>query len=159
MDVSGTVIASALAADVRGLTARAWLTSETLDSIGRLGVATVRWRLPPPDQPAGAAHAASMVAAGRPQVVVVAEDEAPSVLVLTGAPAAPRAATLAAHLDALSPAWRERLAGRPPLTALFERLVYEAPAHLLQLRPRPEGSLDPATLVVERVWIDGRPAR
>ena len=58
IDASGTLIAPALTASVRGLDARAWLTPAALEAIGRLGVATLRWHVPAAD------HAAAVAACG-----------------------------------------------------------------------------------------------
>jgi hypothetical protein len=158
-DASGTLLAPALTASAGGLDARAWLTGEALEAIGRLGVATLRWQVPLEDQVAATAHASALARAGLPEVLVSAADEPPAVLVLTAAPATPRAPTLAAALDALAADWRQRLAGRSLFAALGGRLAYEGRAHVIQLRPSSPGVLEPERLVLEHVWIDGRPAR
>ena len=158
VDVSGALLAPALTASVGGLDARAWLTADALEAIGRLGVATLRWQVPPADQAAATAHASALARAGLPSILVNAADEPPAILMLAAAPAAARAPTLAAALDALAPDWRQRLAGRSLFSGLG-RLAYEGRAHVIQLRAASVGALEPDRLVLERVWIDGRPAR
>jgi hypothetical protein len=159
IDAAGTVIVPAFVASVHGLAAREWLTARVLEAIGRLGVATVRWHVVTSDQPAVSPHVASLIAPGRPSLVLAAADDLPSVLVLGGAPQPPRGATLSAALDALSPHWAERLRGRPSLAGLMAaRITFDEPANLVQLRLGPSGTLDPHEARLERVWIDGRPA-
>jgi hypothetical protein len=159
VDAAGTVIAPAFLASVRGHDARAWLTPASLRAIGGLGVGTVRWHVPGADQPAAAEHLTTLVGPGLPAVALAPVDEPDAVLLLTRHPAPPRAPTLASALDALSPGWRERLAGRPLFASLCGRLVHEGPASVLQLRPALDAALDADHTHLERVWIDGRVAR
>jgi hypothetical protein len=156
VDATGTWIASAFVASVHGLQARAWLSPGVLQTIGRLGVGTLRWQVAATDMQAAAYHAASAAAPGRPALVPTSLDEPVSLLTLTAPPALPRSPTLAAALDSLSPGWRDRLAARPLLPALASRLAVDAPASVVQLRLGPDGALDPDDTRLERVWIDGR---
>jgi hypothetical protein len=158
VDVSGTVLAPAFVASVRGIEARAWLTPDALDALGRLGVATLRWHVAPASAPEAAAHAAATAAPGRPALVVLGSDEPAVLLVLAHAPATPRGPRLTDALDALATGWRDRLGTAPLLAALSERLAVDGPAHLLQLRPGPGGMESAAEARLERVWIDGRSA-
>jgi hypothetical protein len=159
LEASGTVIAPAFVASVHGLDARGWLTGGAVTAIGRLGVATIRWHVSADDQPMAGAHAATLLEPGRPAIELAAAEEPAELLTLTAAPASPATSTLAGSLDALSPGWRGRLAGRPLLAALGRRLTHEAAASAVQLRPGPDATLDPERTRLERVWIDGRPAR
>jgi hypothetical protein len=159
VDATGSVIAPAFIAWVRGLEARAWLTPTALEAIGRLGVGDIRWRVAAGEEPAAAAHAATLAAAGRPTVIATAADERLALLVLAAAPETPRAPTLGAALDTLSPGWRERLGARALMPALAARIGIDGPANLVQLRLGPSATLDPDEVRLERVWIDGRSAR
>jgi hypothetical protein len=160
VDAAGTVIAPAFVASVRGFDARPSLTAAWLATVGRLGVALVRWHVEAADYFAATEHAASLAAAGRPRVVPVTGDTAEAALVVSGTPEPPRTSTLAAALDALSPGWRARLGAQPLLAGLAAGPVaYDGPADLVQLRLGPSGTLDAGDVRLERVWIDGRPAR
>jgi hypothetical protein len=159
VDAAGTVIVPAFVASVEGIDARRWLTREALGALARFGVATVRWHVPDADLRAATVHAASVAAAGLPAVVPAAPGEPASPLLLTAPPAASPPSTLGAALDALGPGWRARLGGRALLAALAPRLVPDAPAHLVQLRPGAGGVADPDDTAIERVWIDGRAVR
>ena len=157
IDATGTVLVPSFVASVEGLDARHWLTPDALRALGRFGVGTVRWHVPDADARAAAAHAASVAAAGVPLIVPAAPGESASPLLLSAAPGPARPATLGAALDALGPGWRVRLGGRALLAALAPRLVPDAPANLVQLRPGAGGMADPDDARIERVWIDGRP--
>ncbi|HEY7508882.1 MAG TPA: M14 family zinc carboxypeptidase [Vicinamibacteria bacterium] len=159
IDATGTVLVPALVGSVHGIAAREWLTPSTLDALGRLGVAALRWHVAGPDLATAAAHAATLAAAGRPAVAPEADGAAPSALVLAGPPASPRDDTLAAALDALRPRWRGAR-DRSALVALAApRLAHDGPAHLIQLRPGPQASLAPEHARIVRVFVDGRLAR
>jgi hypothetical protein len=166
VDASGAVVIPALAASVRGLASRAWLTPTALESLGALAVGTVRWHVSLADRGAAMDHARALAAVGRPAVLVVAEEDAPAGLVLTRAPAAASAATLGAAFDALlGRGWRSRqdgfaaraLMGPAMPGARSSPLTLDAPAHLVLLRGAAGEPLDPDRLGLEGVWIDGRP--
>jgi hypothetical protein len=160
IDAAGSLVVPALGVSVHGIGASTWLTPATLAGLARLGVATMRWHVPASDLAAAARHAASVAAPGRPLLAPAAEGEPSFPLTLRAAPAAARDPTLAAALDALDPQWRERLAAAPAWTAFAAaRLTYDEPANLIQLRATPEGALDPATMRLERVFVDGRLVR
>jgi hypothetical protein len=158
VDATGTWMAPAFVASVHGLEARAWLDPGALQTLGRLGVGTLRWHVAAADVQAAADHAASLAAPGRPALVPTSVEEPTSFLTVTAPPAPPRSPTLAGALDALGAGWRDRLGARPLLPALAPRLAVDAPASLVQLRPGPSDALDPDDTRLERVWIDGRVA-
>ena len=168
VDVAGRLVAPAFAASVRGLDARSWLTPEALVAVGRLGVARVRWHVPPADRPQALAHAGRQAAPGRPSVEVVDADAPASLLEIGSAPAAPSSASVEAALDAICRgSWRARAAGRP-LAALLGDLAGADPdassplvgpdarASLLVLHPREDVALDAFSVDLEAVFIDGR---
>jgi hypothetical protein len=160
IDAGGSLVVPALGVSVHGIGATAWLDPATLAGLARLGVATVRWHVPPSELAAAARHAASLAAPGRPALAPAAEGEPSFPLVLRAAPPVARDATLASALDALDARWRERLAAAPAWTAFAgARIAYEDPANLIQLRSDAGAALDPATLRLERVFVDGRLAR
>ena len=182
VDASGRIVAPALAVSVRGSAAGAWLDAKALDAMARLGVGRVRWHVAPAARPRAEAASSRLAAAGRPAIEVVDAALPVCPLLAAGAPHAATGTCLADALDALtSRRWPGRgravAAGRllrdlacaagdagsrdagaaapsPPAVPL---IVPEAPASLLVLRPRAQGStLDPAALEVERVFVDGR---
>jgi hypothetical protein len=167
LSVADRLLTPALAASVRGIEARSWLTADTLDAVSRLGVARVSWHVAGADREAALVVAARLGAPGR-AVVEVVDPAAPAhTLVILGPPppvAGP--VTLAAAAAALSrgarpggtaaaPAgWLAGLlgagAGAAPL------LCPDASASLLVLRPLRGEALDPESLAIETVFLDGR---
>jgi hypothetical protein len=166
LDVTGRLVAPACAASVRGLGARAWLDAGTLDAIGRLGVAQLRWHVAPVDRPAALAHASPLASPGRPSIEVVDADTPARLLELAGPPAVPSSPTFEAALDALTGgSWRSRAAGRPLAAMLADLagwhsadpiLAPDSRASLLVLRPREEDARDAGRLDLESVFVDGR---
>jgi hypothetical protein len=168
VDATGTVVIPALSVSVQALPARSWLTPAALDTLGALGVGTVRWHVSLADRGAAQEHARSLVAVGRPAVVVVAEEDAPAGLVLTRAPAAASAPTLGAAFEALvGREWRSghdgfvsrALLGPAMPGARTSPLTLDAPADLVLLRGPIGATLDPDQLRFEGIWIDGRAFR
>ncbi len=162
------LLSPALAASVRGIEARSWLSAEALDSVSRLGVARVRWHVAGSDREAAVATAARLAAPGR-AVLEVADAGAPAhAIEIPGPPpAAVSPVTLASALEALTcGAWREppgpwplaeRLAGLTGAGATAGPVLRpDARASLLVLRPRDGPSLDPGSLEIEAVFLDGR---
>jgi hypothetical protein len=168
VSVEGRLVSPALAASVRGWDARSWLTAETLDAVSRLGVGRVRWHVAAADRETAvalaerlerpgraalevvdlSAPAQAVVIPGPPQPVAQPLSLAAAVAVLTGgagrsaAPASPTLASLAELVGAT--------AGAGPL------LRPDARASLLILRPPADSGLDPASLLIDAVYIDGR---
>ena len=162
IDATDRLVLPALAASVRGLAAREWMTGDALDAIGRLGVARLRWHVEPAGRDEAESLAAQLGRPGRPAISVAPEGTSPLFLEIAGPPRRPKAATLSAALDALTGVrWRS---GRP----LGERLrdltgggddpplAPDAPASLLLLRPQVAGATDPDRLEIEAVFLDGR---
>ena len=168
VDATGGVVMPALTVSVRGLPSRSWLTLPALDTLGALGVGTVRWHVALDDRGAAQEHARSLTTVGRPAVVVVAEDDAPADLLLAAAPRAAAAPTLGAAFDALvGRGWRpgrdgfvsRALAGPAVPGPRTPPLTLDAPAYLALLRGPLGATLDPDQLRFEGIWIDGRPLR
>ena len=165
VDAAGKLIVPAFVASVRGTGARWWLTPAALDELARLGVGTLRWHVPLRDVGRARLLASERSAAGRPAIDVVASTAPLSALVVERAPRRPAVRSLAGVLDALG-AWRAPkravaaslplltmppAAGPPPIP-----LTREAPASFLVLDGGDGDLLDPAALLVESVFIDGR---
>jgi hypothetical protein len=162
VDAAGALLVPALAASVRGLAARRWLTADVLEAMARLGVAELRWHVRASDVGGALAFAAERAAPGRPSLRVAKVDDPPAALLIARAPRRPRSRTLADVLDALG-AWRT-----PPraATALFApppaggpapvRLTRDAPASFLVLRGAGD---DPLALRLDAVYVDGRERR
>jgi len=169
-DAAGRLLVPAFAASVRGYAAQEWLTGDALDRIGRLGVARVRWHVAASDEAAAREAAARLAAPGRPRLDVASGEAGEHALVLPGPPAPLEGPIeLDAALAALTHgAWRESgepLARRGGLDALTgfapgaaPPLRPDAEASLLVLRPLAPGTLDAASLAIESVLVDGRPA-
>jgi hypothetical protein len=167
VDVAGRLMVPAFTAGVRGLGARSWLTPETLVTVGRLGVARLRWHVAPVDRPEAVACAERLAAPGAPSIEVVDADTPASLLEIPSPPRTPASPSVESALDALTHgSWREKAAGRP-LAAVLGDLAGEGPsaypllapdtrASLVVLRPREEGALDAGRLELEAVLVDGR---
>jgi hypothetical protein len=168
VDVAERLVAPAFAASVRGLDARSWLTPEALVSMGRLGVARLRWHVAPVDRLQALAHAGALAASGRPSVDVADENAPAGLLEISSTPGAPASTSVEAALDALcGSSWRARAAGRTLGTLLGELtgaeseassplLAPDARASLLVLCPREGAALDLSSVDLEAVFIDGR---
>jgi hypothetical protein len=163
VDASGALIVPALAASVRGLAARRWLTAAALDAMAGLGVAEVRWHVRRVDVGAALDVADALAAAGRPAIRVARLLDPPAGLVIARPPRRPASRTLADVLDALG-TWRtpaRPLASAPSSAPPASSpppvpLTRDAPASFLVLR-LPEGAPpDPATLRLDAVFVDGR---
>jgi hypothetical protein len=170
IDADGRLLLPALAASIRGIGAGGWLDGDVLDTLARLGVARLRWRVEPADHRAAVARARALEARGRPTVEVTDLESDPRFLEIPGPPASPASSELDAVLDALTGgAWREKAGGRSfaellgPLTGYEENdappLRVEEPASLLLLRPRTPGAREVRALVLESVLVDGREPR
>jgi hypothetical protein len=169
VDVAGRLLAPALAASVRGIDARAWLTPQVLNDVGSLGVARLRWHVDPSERPEAVAHADRVAARGRPDIEVVDPTTPALLLEVASRPGPASSSTLEAALDALTGrSWRARAAGRTLGEVLGDLagtgasapvLAPDTRASLLVLRPREEGAPDAAGLELESVYIDGRDAR
>jgi hypothetical protein len=167
VDVAGRLLAPAFTASVRGLGARAWLTTETLAAVGRLGVSRLRWHVTPVDRPDAVAHAERLSSPGTPAIEVVDAGAVASLLEIRSPPATPASPSVESALDALTHgSWRERAAGRPfaallgdlagESTGSYPLLAPDTRASLVSLRPREEGALDAGRLDLEAVLVDGR---
>jgi hypothetical protein len=172
LPVADRLLSPALAASVRGWVAHAWLSAEALDAVSRLGVARVRWHVAAADRQAAIAVADRLATPGR-AVVDVADVATPEhALVIPGPPSSVtrQPLMLAAALEALTrgagPAATSATAPAGRLAALFGAaagaapvLRPEAPASLLVLRPLAGAALDPESLAIESVFLDGREPR
>ncbi len=166
VDLAGRLLVPAFTASVRGIGARSWLVADALVTLGRLGVARLRWHVAPVDRPEAVAHAGGLDAPGRPEIAVVEAGAPPDLLEVAGPPAWPSAPTLEAALEAItSGSWRAKTAGRPLSDLLGELAGASSPgpivgpdtrASLVILRPREEGTLDAVRLEIESVLLDGR---
>jgi hypothetical protein len=170
-DVAGRLLVPALAASLRGIEASAWLTAETLEAVSRLGVARVRWHVAGEAREAALALVGRLAAPGRAAVEVAEPGEAELALVMPGPPAAvadpPQPVTLAAAVAALSGGRAPGASGTASASARLSALLGARPgagpplrpdarASLLVLRPLAGDSLDPASLAIESVILDGR---
>jgi len=165
-NATGRLLSPALAASVRGIDARSWLTAETLDEISRLGVSRVLWHVAASDREAALATAVRVTAPGRATIEVADVGAPVHAIEIPGPPSSPTSpVSLAAALDTLTRgAWRE-----PPCSrTLAERLAGltgqsgapllrpDAKASLLVLRPRHGAGTDAGSLEIEAVILDGR---
>jgi len=159
------VLIPALAASVRGIDARLWLSAEALDTISRLGVAHVRWHVSASEREEALRVADRLAAPGRAAVEVADFRDAVWAIEIQSAPVPPPApVTLAAALGALAHGAKPP-PGEP--RSLGERLAAltgysgtpllrpDARASLLILRSRDGSVLDPAALEIEAVFLDG----
>jgi hypothetical protein len=166
--VADRLLSPALAASVRGWGAHSWLTAQTLDAVSRLGVARVRWHVAGVDREAAIAIAERLMAPGRASVEVADTATPEHAVVIPGPPpAVARPSTLAAALAALTQAAGSELpAAKSPaqqLAALVGSgagagplLRPDARASLVVLRPLDGARLDPESLAIESVFLDGR---
>lgn len=172
VEASGRLLVPGLAASVRGLATRGWLTPEALPALARLGVTRLRWHVAPRERAKAQEAAQALGGPGRPAIELVGAEAPGCLLEIPGRPAAPASTSLEAALDALTGrGWRTRagtrglslllgeLAGLPAGASVAPALAPGAAASFLLLRPRAAGALEPAALDVEAVFVDGRPAR
>jgi len=172
VDATDRLVLPALSVSVKG--AAPWLDGAALDAMARLGVARVRWHVSSSRRGRAEEAAARLAAPGRP-AVEIAEAAAPACpLRASGPPRAAAGPRLADALSALTAGrWLAR-AGAPDAGALLRDLTCAAPApsaaadplvtpgaraSLLLLRPAADApALDPSTLLLETVFVDGRAA-
>jgi hypothetical protein len=169
-DAAERVIVPALAASIRGKATSAWLSAKALDEISRLGVARVRWHVAASEREAAQQAAQRLTAPGRARLDVVDASTPELPLVIPGPVSSPKPpVSLEAALEALTGgAWRrssEPLTRPGLLSALLGAAADAAPplrpeaeASLVVLHPREAERLDAASLVIEAVVVDGRPA-
>jgi len=163
--VSERVLIPALAASVRGIGARAWLTPGALDAMRRLGVAQLRWHVGASDREQALRVAESLAAPARAVVEVADLADPVRAIEIDSPPVVPPSPlTLSAALGALTHAkgkatdpatLRERLAGLTGYSGM-PLLRPDARASLLLLRSRDGGVSDASALEIEAVFLDGR---
>ena len=169
VDAADLLLVPALAASVRGLAARDWMTAEALGAMARLGVARLLWHVAPLERTEAMTTAARLSAPGRPMIEIVGLEIPPCLLEITRPPVPPKGPGLDAALDALTAgSWRTRAAARPLASLLGELaglgmgagpaplLAPDAGASLLLLRPRAADALEAGSLDLEAVIVDGR---
>jgi len=167
-NVADRLLTPALAASVRGLAASSWLSAETLVAVSRLGVARVRWHVAAADREAARQAAERLAAPGRAAIEIPEAGAPEHAIVIPGPlPDVSEPVSLTSALLALTGgAWREP-PGVPSLTERLGALVGAGPgagpllrpdarASLVILRPLGGSGLDPESLVIESVFLDGR---
>src|SRR6185503_19139334 len=155
----------ALAASVRGIGARAWLTPGALDAMSRLGVAQLRWHVGASDLEQALRVAEGLDARARAVVEVADLADPVRAIEIDSPPVVPPSPlTLSAALGALThskpkaphaASLRERLAGLTGYSGM-PLLRPDARASLLLLRSRDDGVSDAAALEIETVFLDRR---
>jgi len=165
IEAGGRLVTPGLAVSIRGLAAREWLDP---DALARLGVARLRWHVGPDDRAGAATARRRLEGAGRPRIELVDLEEGPHVLEMDGPLPAPDSLRMDAILAALGGrAFGSRAGGGTlgellgPLTGETEEgagplIAPDEEATLLVWRPEAPGARDPSTLVLERVFVDGR---
>ncbi len=187
IDAVNRLVVPAFTASIQGLGVRDWLDGQALSALGRLGVASLRWRVAPGDRADAIAVARALEGPARPAIRVAEAGSGPCFLEVTARPPAPASTDLGSVLDALTQSrWRSSAAGRT-LEDLLRLLSTcstgpsEAPAlapdraaSLLLLQPAsviargeepasigPQAEATPQMddLHLETVFIDGREPR
>ena len=163
--VAERVLLPALAASVRGIGARTWLTAGVLDAISRLGVAQVRWHVSASDREQALRVAEGLGAPARASVEVADLGDPARAIEIDSPPTVPPSPlTLSAAIGALAHAkhkapdaatLRERVAGLTGYSGM-PLLRPDARASLLIVRSRDGNVSDPAALEIEAVFVDGR---
>ncbi len=158
VDAAGNLLLAPFTAGARGWKARRWLDAATLERLGALGVATVRWSVPPRRLAAAQDIARRVTGRGRARLEPSAGSVEPARFTLPGPPAAADSGSLGDVLQALG--------GRPApeaLWALWPAVAGTAPAAIRPGRPASflivqpagkEGADLPAARLVS-VWLDG----
>jgi hypothetical protein len=158
IDVSGAVVTPGFVASVQG--PADWLTPAALESLGRLGVGTLRWHVAESEVTRASAEARARARSGAPRIQVESGAN-PSPLRLVGPPRAPASPLLGDVLEALAGAPGRELARASSPAEIVRRLTSTPEAGPPAIAP---GA--PATLVVlrgatasdlrlESAWIDG----
>lgn len=166
VDASGQIALAPFVAGAHGWRARRWLDAAALERLARMGVGTLRWRVPARRERPARALAEALAGEGRARLEVQSSAAEPPWLEISRSLGEPADDTVAAQLDALAgPRWRTLLraagsdavlarlwntganAGRPPLRP-------QQPASFVLLTSS-DGSLDLEQARIRAVWIDG----
>jgi hypothetical protein len=165
VDAGGKVITAPFAAGVEGWKARRWLDAAVLEEVARLGVGAVTWQVPPRRAADARALAGELAGGGRARLEVVSTADTLPWLRLTGPPGTPRSGSLADVIEALNGSPLRAQPGEEVLERLFSAadtggrrpaLRRGQPASFVVLAPGDGGALDPATIRIETVFLNGR---
>jgi hypothetical protein len=187
VDAVNHLVVPAFAASMQGLSVRDWLDEQALSELGRLGVASLRWRVAPGDRAEAVSFARALEGPARPAIRVAEAGSAPCFLEVTARPPVRSSTDLGSALDALTQnRWRSSAAERtfedllgllstcPAGQSGAPALAPDRAASLLLLRPasviargdgpasigrRTEGAAPADELHLEAVFIDGREPR
>jgi hypothetical protein len=165
VDASESLLLAPFAAGVEGWKARRWLSSDVLEDLARLGVGTVFWKVPPRKVEKAASRARELSGRSRATLVAVPTTSEMPWLTLSGPPGAPESELLSdvvralagdsAGLEALSSEIVESLSWVPTSVSRQPTLRRGRPASFVLLSPATEGTIDPTTVRVSSVFIDG----
>lgn len=181
VDATGRLVVPAFVVSIRGVDAGQWLEEEALGALGRLGVARIRWHVPPADRDASREMMARLGGHALPVVEVVGAESPLCLLEVNGPPSRPESTRLDEVLDSLTEGrWRPGASEQPLPEILREltdcdraeqaapRLTPTAAASFLVLRqrlraapasaavsPQPE-PVQLGELAMDVVFINGR---
>jgi Zinc carboxypeptidase len=165
VEASGRLLTPGLAVSIRGLAARDWLD---VGALARLGVARVRWHVADEDYADALTTARRLEGAGRPVIELATLEEPAHLLQMDGPLEAPVSLRMDAVLAALGGrGFWERNRGRTlqellgPLAGADDEdtapvIAPDREASFLLWQPGLPGAREPAALVLERVFVDGR---
>lgn len=166
VDASDGLLVAPFAAAIEGWKARRWLSAAVLEDLARLGVGSVMWEVAPRKVEAARLLAQTLNGRSRARLEVVSRGATKPWLELTGPPGKPESDSLSDVAAALSSATRrikgmtsEELlnhlggkAGAGGDQRYFRRGV---PASFVVLTPATDGEIDPASVRVEAVFLNG----
>ncbi len=165
VDAGDSLLLAPFAAGVEGWAARRWLSTAVLSDLSRLGVAKVFWKVSPRKIEAATSLARELAGEGRATLEVVRKPAEMPWLILTGPPLTPDSDSLADLVQALGRAsdgmaelsseTLGQLSWIPDSVHRQPALRRGRPASFVLLSPAPEGRIDPGSIRLVSVFIDG----
>jgi hypothetical protein len=165
VDAGDSLLLAPFAAGVEGWRARRWLGTEVLSDLARLGVGTVFWKVAPRKVAKATSLAGDLEGGGRTRLVVVPTPAEMPWLTLNGPPQVPNSDSLSDVIqalvgdsdgtDAVSAETLEMLSWFPSWASRQPALRRGRPASFVLLSPAEEGRIDPGSVRLESVFIDG----
>ncbi|MEN8162866.1 MAG: M14 family zinc carboxypeptidase [Acidobacteriota bacterium] len=163
VNAEGSVISVPLTVGVQGRPAIDWLKATVLTDLAAMGVGTLVWKIPAEMRASAQSVAEALAGPERTRLVLVSESEDLPDLCLSGPPEKPASRSFYDILDALIDTGDESLTSEAALQLLLASIPPAAesslkvgrPASFLILDSPPEGRIDPRTLRLRAVYLNG----
>jgi hypothetical protein len=165
VDASQSLLLAPFTAGVEGWKARRWLSSDVLSDLARLGVGTVYWKVSLRKIEKATALAREFSRSGHARLVAVPTTSEMPELTLSGPPSPKESDLLADVVRAFSGDSAGTKASSPEIVGLLSWVPNSAsrqptlrrgqPASFVLLTPATEGVIDPESVRLDSVFIDG----